>query len=368
MSAALRVLMVMLMAAGAVTPVPAGAARSVFHSPVQSAASRAEAIERERGQVPDAASPDAASAPASAPPPQPDAASAAEPPPQPTPEPEAPQAPATPPAPPITAPASRVPESAVSVGPRTFGLALGDLLTQGLALPEGNPALAAPDQDLALGRVGPWFERRGLRREVDAQGRHRLLIDYQIVNAPTVQQALMLPPLTVSLAGGQRLAVPPLPVTVAPLTTQPEAAALRPDRWPTPPDERPARQRALAAGAAVLGVALAWAVWAAWRARRDTQVLPFTRAWPRVRAADPSADAPWLEVHHAFNAAAGRTVQASNLAALFARWPAAEARRDDIEGFFRASSSRFFQADSTAPSFDVRAFAQRMRELEQRTL
>src|SRR6185437_10148244 len=67
--------------------------------------------------------------------------------------------------------------------PRPFGYVVGDLLEQRVLLQANRHGLV-PASLPRPGRVSVWLERRGVRIASDAQGRHWLIVEYQLINAP----------------------------------------------------------------------------------------------------------------------------------------------------------------------------------------
>jgi mxaA protein len=249
---------------------------------------------------------------------------------------------------------------ASEISPRRFGLTLGDVFTQRIRLPDGLGALAQPSTDLRVGRVGTWFERRSVRREADTDGRTWLHIEHQVINVPTVTQAVQVPGFSLQFHPDKLVDVAPANASIGPLTPAEEASVegtlrgLLDDRAPQMPSVRWLGQRlqwALAALAALLATWLAWWAHGEWR---DARTKPFARALRQVQSADFAATEgqtmkAWVAVHHAFNAAAGRTVHASSLSPLFEHQPLLLAERTAIEQFFAASNARFFQPNGMPP-------------------
>src|SRR5262249_27685848 len=148
--------------------------------------------------------------------------------------------------------------------PRPFGYVVGDLLSQRVLL-EADGHAFAPTTLPAPARLGAWFERRGARLERAADGREWLVVDYQVVNAPTAVTRVRLASWEVPGRAGA-LRVPAWDLTVAPLTVASSAPAdgLRPDR-PAPLRDVAAQRRQLVGLAAgLVACLLAWFGWVAW--------------------------------------------------------------------------------------------------------
>lgn len=261
--------------------------------------------------------------------------------------------------------------------PRPFGHVLGDVLRQRVLLAHEGRALvpaALPTAD----RVGLYFERRPVRLERDDQGRSWLVLEYQLVNAPTSLQALTLPPVAIETGAG-RLQVPAWPVSVGPLTPdttfdQGGLQPLRPDR-PVEPRATEALERGLVRALGVLAaVLLAWAAWWAGRNWRESCRLPFARAWRRLQRLEADGghrtdgEDAWLVLHEALNAAAGRVVHGRSLPALLAESPQWQPLAPQLAAFFRHSEQRFFAtAAGLAPDTRaVHALARALRDAERR--
>jgi mxaA protein len=258
--------------------------------------------------------------------------------------------------------------------PRAFGYVLGDVLTQRVLLQAGGHDVGAVTPP-SVGRTGVWLERRPASLETDADGRHWMVIDYQVVNAPQTLTKIVLPALTLTSATGAQLLVAEWPASVAPLTPPDTFAdgdlqALRPDRQaPLLATSGLRRQIAWSLGL-LLATLLAWAGWWWWRNRRESQRLPFARAWRRMRRleetqAAASQDA-WFCLHQALNDTAGQVVHAGSLATLFARAPYLQPLRAQLEQFYQASSERFFKPAPGAAGFALRALCRALYQAEQR--
>jgi mxaA protein len=242
------------------------------------------------------------------------------------------------------------PADAVVDQPRPFGHVIGDVLTQRVLLVDaGHPfepaTLPGPS------RLGVWFERRNARIEQAADGRHWLLVDYQIVNAPRETATIRLPAWELEGAAGARaLHVPEWHLVLAPLAPATPATAaasgaepgLRPDHPAPLIDIAPIRRRLAATGLALCAVLVAWAAWLGWRAWRAARSQPFARALLALRGQAADTPAAWRTLHEAFDRAAGEVARPATLARLFERAPHLQPLRARIEAFFAQSQARFF--------------------------
>ena len=286
--------------------------------------------------------------------------------------------------------------TAVTNPPRGFGHVLGDVFTQRVLLEHQGRALE-PTALPPIDRVGLWLERRGLRRETDADGRPWLAIDYQVINAPRAITAIKLPGFTLATREGTALAVAPWPLSIGPLlgprvdtmvdpmvdvqagppSSSSAAAApgaaplLQPDREVPLTATRPIERRLAQSLAALAAVLAAWAAWWSWRQWRESHRLPFARAWRRLRSADAAEGrdpAAWLALHQALNETAGRVVHAATLPRLLQEAPHLQPLSEPLWAFFRASAARFFGAAGAAPfpPFPLRELGRSLRDAERR--
>lgn len=248
--------------------------------------------------------------------------------------------------------------------PRAFGHVIGDVLTQRLLLHRDgrDVAATAPPPE----RVGLWLERRPARVERDSEGRHWLVLDYQVVNVPREPRVVSLPALTIATTTGAPLSLPAWPVGIGPLAPVGAPEALRPDRMvPARPTAQIERHLAISIAALTL-VVLAWLGW--WRTRqwRDARRLPYARAWREMRHLPPTGADAWLVMHRAMDAAAGRVVQSATLPRLFADAPHLAGLRPRIEAFYRSSDQRFFAGEVETPPYPLRDLCRALRDLERR--
>ena len=261
--------------------------------------------------------------------------------------------------------------------PRAYGYTVGDLLQQRIAL--GTAAAPFVPAELPrIGRIGSSLWRRRVVQQVDASGRHWLLIEYQLINTPQSLTLWYLPKLLLKAADGSAsLLVPNAPFSVAPFTPpQPfeDAAlpALQPDSLPAAVNLAPLDRRMRAASGALLLVLAAWAALLSWRHLRRGRHLPFACAVRDMRALQrqPTEASGTLalqrRLHHALNATAGEVVRAATLTQLLEKAPYLAQERGAIEVFLRMSHAAFFGGHAAADPIAVTALAQRLRRLEQR--
>ncbi len=273
-----------------------------------------------------------------------------------------------------TLPRPSVPGLASTIFPRDFGLTLGDVIHQKIALPAGAAALSQPEVDLRAGRIGTWVDRLRAHRENDAGGREWLVIEHQVVNVARIPRQGELPAQSLALSDGSQLHIAPHMLGLAPVASvsanvRDVLDALRPDHSPPLPDVQAASRQLRAAALALVATLLSWLLLWRWREWRDAQNKPFARALREMKGLPTEgvdSQPAWVAMHHALNAAAGRSLQAGSIEQLYARQPALRAEHDAITGFFKASNQRFFSQSPAPEPFDLRALARRLRVLEKK--
>ena len=259
--------------------------------------------------------------------------------------------------------------TAVVEQPRSTGYFVGDLVTQRVLL--GRDARAFRPAALpSPGRVSTWFERHRATIETDSASRRWLVVEYQILNAPSKLTTVALPGWVLPIeAAGQRrdaaraasdsagaasaLKIPPASIAIAPLSlpgtpAQVGTADLRPDRLPPTIPTAPLRRAIALSGGALFVTLSGWLVWVIWRNRRAAATQPFAHAWREMRALDDREPLTWQTLHRAFDRAAGRVIHPATLPALFERAPELIPARAQIEQFYAQSSLLFFGSPSLA--------------------
>jgi mxaA protein len=273
-----------------------------------------------------------------------------------------------------TAPSPTGSGLASQVLPRDFGLTLGDIVQQRIALPAGTAALSQPEIDLRAGRIGTWMDRLHAHRESDTAGREWLVIEHQVVNVARMPRQGELPAQSVMFTDGTRLDIAPRMLGLAPVASvsanvRDVLDALRPDHAPPLPDVRAASRQLRTTTLALAAIVLGWLLLWRWHEWRDAQNKPFARALREMRGLPTEgkdSQPAWVSMHHALNAAAGRSVQAASIEQLYSRQPALRAEHDAITGFFNASNQRFFSQSPAPEPFDLPALARRLRALEKK--
>ncbi|GJD79702.1 hypothetical protein GCM10007886_09390 [Methylobacterium gregans] len=244
--------------------------------------------------------------------------------------------------------------------PRTFGYFLGDLVEATIVI-EAEPGFVL--QASSLPQPGPvtyWLDLR--RVEARQEGtRHILRLTYQTFYAAIDARSLDVPGFPLVLSSGTDhgattapVAVPSWSLGLSPLReVQPARRAdpaeyLRPDGLGPRLDPVPARNAALALGAAALLALVSLARDRAWWPFRPRPARAFADAARRLAALGrgPESEQGYREgllaLHRGLDAKAGYRLLADDLDAFLARHPAYRPQRDGLARFFAASRLAFF--------------------------
>lgn len=265
-----------------------------------------------------------------------------------------------------TAETLTVAEPTVTNPTRAFGYSLGDIVEQKVLLRKGGETLTLIELPVEQ-REGRWVTRRKVSVSADGQ---LLTMRYQVVNAPPDVRAVSLPELALQSTENVEINIPAWEFTIAPLipaSTDPESRVpLMQDDWRPQLPTGDVRMRHLKKlGMALAATLLSWLLWLVWRNWREANTLPFVQAYNKLRhvktknASQDEADS-WLILHRAFDQSAGRSIAAGSVPALLARVPWLKPMEADISQFFDRSSARFFSAETSQQSFDLKALAKRL--------
>ena len=255
---------------------------------------------------------------------------------------------------------------------RRFGYFIGDVVEQQIHLQvEGeNIELAEIPPNR---RVGQWLERLSSTLITADRGQHWLVLRYQIINAPSELIAISLPALSLTSIDGEPLVVDAWQITVSPLlpavmSDSDMLSVIRPDRQPVPADWRTAARQLKFTGIALAVTMVSWLGWWLWRRHTDALRLPFARALHEMRSLglkqlDENPHA-WLALHHAFNDAAGRSINSGTIAELIKQQPWLKSMQAQIESFYAASVVRFFEQATQPQTFALFEFGKSLHQAE----
>ena len=263
---------------------------------------------------------------------------------------------------------------------RDFGYFLGDVLTAeaivtvdtGTVLDRGSLPQPGPASRLIdIRHVDVTEAPSGAGRA------YRIRVEYQSFYGPDTATAIDVPGYALDFtdkAGRLAAQVPGWRFTASPLrhdvVAVTDARRLRPDHAAPAPQDGAARLRLFGGAGVALLAALALL--------SQGGVLPAVRMRPRpfgtaarriprlLRSPDGQARA-LLELHRAFDAAAGRSVLAGDIDNFIAQHGAVAGMRPDIERFFAASRRRFFGDGSGDPAVTdawLRQFARQLGRAE----
>jgi mxaA protein len=254
--------------------------------------------------------------------------------------------------------------SVSTIEPRGFGYFVGDLLTREIVVTVAAPYTLEAASQPSPRRLSYWLDLRAVNVDERAEGgrtRYRLKLVYQTLYVPLSPEPRTLPAITLRfIDGGDTVAakVPPFNIVMAPLR---EVIPEKPEEGPVGylrPDEVPrtvsSRQARIGFGAGLVIVALAFGLLAyhnAWWPFGKRPARPFTkaaRALRRLSRAAPDTNAyrtGLLDLHRAFDAAAGRRVLAEDVPDFLSEHGEFRPYEAEIGRFFATSRRAFFAND-----------------------
>jgi len=253
---------------------------------------------------------------------------------------------------------------------RDTGYLLGDLIDERVDVDLPNGIEIEAGSLPPPGRVAPWMEVRSAKLEGKrSDGTQTINVTYQIFGE--VEQAMRVPLPGFKFrvrgaAGARTVEVPPQSFLLSPALPSSLADEDRELRPSPSPSLLPLRHW-LVGAAASLALVLACVVYLLWRYDRlpflERTPGPLSRMWRRWRGksrrdlSDDERDALLRDMHGAFNRSAGETLYPSTLALLFERAPHLAPLREEIEGLFGASWSRFYGPSRTIAPSSEKIFA-----------
>jgi mxaA protein len=255
---------------------------------------------------------------------------------------------------------------------RGFGYFIGDVIEQPVLLQVAGKKIELaeipPNQ-----RVGQWLERLSSTLITVDRDQHWLVLRYQIINAPSELIAISLPAMSLTVIDGDPLVVDALQISISPLlpammSDSDMLSVMRPDRQPVPADWRTTAQQFKFTSIAITVTIISWLGWWFWRRHTDALRLPFARALKEMRSLgikqlDENPHA-WLALHHAFNDAAGRTINSGTIAEMIEQQPWLKPMQARIESFYTASVERFFEQAPQPQAFALIEFGKLLYQTE----
>lgn len=266
--------------------------------------------------------------------------------------------------------------------PRDFGYTIGDKfsheLTVRLRTTHELDAASLPE----TGRVNRWFEIT--RAESHAQQRgdlvdYRVLIEYQILNAPRILTSITTPQLDFLVTGSKHsipIFLPEWTFSIGPVANLNEGDRLnlKPDRQPHRIPVKNRETRVLIS-AMLLAALLAYFAYARWLLPQlNRNQYPFFNALTELRklqrsGSDRGTYQRGLQAFHAaLNATSGKTLFARDLDEFFRQHSTFEALRTEMTALYSESSDVFFNnADVAEPEASLQALIRlchRCRALE----
>lgn len=232
---------------------------------------------------------------------------------------------------------------------RPFGYLVGDLVTQDVTF-DGLHNEIDPASVPKPGYRTSWLYLREAVLSREAPGQ-RLRLTYQIMSSASDVKLIFLPALQLRARGGDER-VGAVPITVSPIMNQvPYQRAglgnLSADKLFSPPSATPALAR-LWWMLPLLLVLLALLLARQRFLRNAGQALPFNHARRQLqRLGKAPADEQSLlqahrHIHRAFDATAGRSVFAENVAEFVERFPVFSRLNEEIDQFYASSRTVFF--------------------------
>lgn len=278
-----------------------------------------------------------------------------------------------------------------TVEPRDFGYFVGDVFRREIDVVMAEPYRLDKASVPAPGRLNYWLDLRAVtlaETHTSGTGRYRLSLDYQTFYVPLSPAPLAVPAFTLRASGEGEAAVevevPAFTFMMAPLR---EVAPEKPEEGPSgylKPDAVPRKVGTLnariafgAASATVLLALLLLAYHYAWWPFRSRPERPFTQAARAIKqelargAGLATYQAGLLDLHRAFDAAAGHRLLAEDVPDFLVSHGEFQPLKDDIARFFATSRRAFFGNDvegaaRVMPIEAIASLGTRLGEVERR--
>lgn len=268
------------------------------------------------------------------------------------------------------------------VTPREFGYTIGDTIRHELHLSLADPYRLDLTSMPEPGWLNRWLEISAAEASVDSRNEstvYRIVVDYQVFNAPRQLTAVTIPQLDFLVIGAENAIAVFLPAwtfTVGPLTTSDdnENMRLQIDR---PPRAIPVsgRRVRLALSALLLSALLTYFAYRRYLLPRlDRRRFPFSNALVelrRLRRLESNAESYRLGLqafHAAVNTTAGQVVFAGNLQEFLSDNARFAALKAELVEVYARSQDIFFCnaeiAETDAPLLELIELCRRCRSLE----
>ncbi len=242
------------------------------------------------------------------------------------------------------------------ITPRDFGYTIGDTIRHELRLTlaasHGLDERSLPEP----GRLNRWLDIAKVELQEDARGEHlhyRILVDYQIMNAPRELSRVTIPQLEFRALGEPNaipVFLPEWTFAVGPIVAPAEAArfVLRPDRDPLPAPVTGRIVRVGAITAILLALGGYWLYRQFLLPRLRRRRFPFTAALHELRGISPATARArdyrraLQAFHAAVNATAGHAIFGSNLDDFLAAHSEYVDLKNELVAIYARSQAVFF--------------------------
>jgi len=231
---------------------------------------------------------------------------------------------------------------------RTYGLLIGDVITEKVTLPIAYEQLDPASLPQINKRYGTWLYLVAL--EADNTD---MTLTYQVVNVPRQNEKVSTPEFSLRSVDDEFVTVPSTQITLGSLLPNASAGAAsvnipQPDHEPVLEDTSSIKQQLLltvVVSVILIMILTAWHF--GWKFKNRK---PFAQAvhnlarlrWSRSVQANQAARL----LHAAFNATAGTIVVQNNIDNLFIDVPWLQPLSTEIEQFYQQSQQHFFSRDS----------------------
>lgn len=252
---------------------------------------------------------------------------------------------------------------------RSFGYTLGDVLERRVPLYTTQSSFTLTELPAPL-RYGTWIEL--IQASVSSDNTW-LVLQFQVINAPTSVIDTALPSQQFDTVQGTTLILPQWSFSVSPLIPQDTESGLtmQADKSPPAIDVSPLEDRLRWLVISLLLTLLVWLGWWLWQNSMDRKRLPFAHAYHRMkhgRLPCAQEDTPWLILHQAFDQTGGRVISVNTVNKLLETAPWLQPFSAPINTFYTASASRFFAQSTEAEDLSLIDFSKDLFLAEKRAL